>query len=296
MLNKEKMLQELREIAKKKGGICISDIYINSSSKLLFQCKNGHQFQSCWDYLKAGNWCPFCAGRGKTIEDLQGLASKHGGRCLSEHFLGMDKKHIWECAEGHRWEALPRNIKSLGRWCPICGRSKSDRNRRRYSLIDMQNRASSFSGLCLSSNFESVVKKLTWQCLEGHIWEATPHQIKGGSWCPVCAQKTRAEKRKKHTIDDTKAFAKTKNGRCLSLVFTHVKDNLLWECIKGHQWQANADNVVNGGKWCPVCAGNQRKSLEDMQKLALQRGGKCLSSTYKGVNRKLLWECQEGHQ
>jgi hypothetical protein len=112
----------------------------------------------------------------------------------------MGKKHLWECAEGHAWEAIPQNIKTLGRWCPVCGRVKSDRNRRRHTLKDMQNLAQSRGGLCLSSHFESVIKKLTWQCQEGHTWEANPHHIKNGNWCPTCAQKSRSEKRKTHTI------------------------------------------------------------------------------------------------
>lgn len=296
MLDKKKLFDELCKIARQRGGCCISNKYVNSSGKLLFKCGYGHEFESCRDYLIAGNWCPFCAGRGKNIQDLQILASKHGGRCLSENYLGMNIKHLWECAEGHQWQAVPRNIKSLGRWCPVCGRAKSDKNRRKYTLKDMQNLANSFGGFCLSSQFESVIKKLTWQCSEEHIWNATPHQLKGGSWCPICAWKTRAEKRKTHTVEEMKTFAINKGGQCLSQLFINVKNSLLWECASGHQWMANADNIINGGKWCPVCAGNQAKTIEDMQNLAKERGGKCLSTTYEGVDKKLLWECQEGHQ
>ncbi|MBD1904049.1 hypothetical protein NDI37_25845 [Funiculus sociatus GB2-A5] len=296
MIDRAKILEELREIAKERGGHCLANEYINSTSKLLFECKHRHQFESCRDYLKAGNWCPFCAGRGRTIADLQELAAQYGGRCLSPTFLGMGKKHLWECAEGHKWEAIPQNIKTLGRWCPDCGRAKSDKNRRRYTLEDMQNLAQLRSGLCLSSHFESVVKKLTWQCAEGHIWEATPHNIKNDGWCPKCAQKIRGEKRKTHTIEKMQVFATSKGGRCLSQVFINVKESLLWQCAEGHQWEANADNIINGGKWCPDCAGNNKKTIEDMQRLAAERGGKCLSTIYQGTNTKLLWECQEGHR
>jgi hypothetical protein len=296
MIDKEKLLEELHEIARQRGGCCLSNEYVNSSHKLLFKCKHGHQFESCRDYLKAGNWCPFCAGKGRSIHDLQDLASKFGGECLSEHFLGMNTKHLWRCAEGHQWEAIPQNIQTLGRWCPVCGRARSDRNRRKYTLKDMQNLAISFGGICLSSQFESVIKKLTWQCSEGHIWEANPHNVKNGGWCPVCAQKIRAEKRKTHIIEEMQTFAISKGGQCLSIKFVNVKDSLLWECAEGHQWMANADNIINGGKWCPPCSGNQLKTLEDMQRIALERGGKCLSTVYEGVNKKLLWECQEGHR
>jgi hypothetical protein len=296
MIDKEKLFEELHEIARQRGGCCLANEYVNSSHKLLFKCKHGHQFKSCRDYLKAGNWCPFCAGRRKSIHDLQDLASRFGGECLSKHFLGMNTKHLWKCAEGHQWEAIPQNIQTLGRWCPVCGRTKSDKNRRRHTLKDMQNLAALFGGMCLSSQFESVIKKLTWQCLEGHIWEANPHNVKNGGWCPVCAQRIRAEKRKVHTIEKMQTFAVSKGGQCLSIKFVNVKDGLLWECAEGHQWMANADNIINGGKWCPTCSGNQLKTLEDMQRIALERGGRCLSTVYEGVNKKLLWECQEGHR
>lgn len=44
------------------------------------------------------------------------------------------------------------------------------------------------------------------------------------------------------------------------------------------------------------CAGNRKKTIEDMQKLAAERGGKCLSTSYQSVHKKLLWECAEGHR
>lgn len=295
-VNQEKLLEELHEIAKQRGGCCLSNQYVNSSHKLLFQCQYGHQFESCRDYLRAGNWCPVCAGRGRSIQDLQDLASQFGGQCLSERFLGMNTKHLWRCAEGHQWEAIPQNIKTLGRWCPVCGRAKSAKNRRKHTLKDMQDLAHSLGGICLSSQFESVIKKLTWQCSEGHIWDADPHHVKQGKWCPVCAQKTRTEKRKMHTIEEMQTFAASKGGQCLSLKFIHVKDRLLWECVEGHQWMATADNAINGGKWCPICAGNRSKTLEDMQIIAFDRGGRCLSTVYEGAHKKLLWECQEGHR
>jgi hypothetical protein len=296
MSDKITLLNELKEIANKNGGFYLSGEYINSESKLLFECQNGHQFQSCRNYIKAGNWCPFCAGKGKTINDLQLLASQRGGHCLSTVFLGMNKKHLWECSEGHQWEAIPQNIKSLGRWCPICGRIKCDQSRRKYTIKNMQDLAHSRGGICLSTNFESVIKKLTWECSEGHQWEATPHKIHQGRWCPICAKGIRGEKRKTHTIHEMKAFAHQKKGECLSSTFNHVKSKLLWQCDQGHQWEANADNIINGGKWCPICAGNQKKNLQDMQILAEKRGGKCLSTVYQGVNEKLCWECKEGHQ
>ena len=66
--------------------------------------------------IKKGVWCPFCVGRHKTIVDMQNLAKKRGGRCLSRSYSGKEKKLLWECSLGHRWKAVPGSI-IMGTWC-----------------------------------------------------------------------------------------------------------------------------------------------------------------------------------
>ena len=54
-----------------------------------------------------------------TIKDMQKIAKNRGGRCLSENYEGQIVHLLWECSEGHIWEAIPRNIKR-GHWCSTC--------------------------------------------------------------------------------------------------------------------------------------------------------------------------------
>jgi hypothetical protein len=58
-----------------------------------------------------------------TIADMQELAKRKGGKCLSEKFETMLTKMVWQCEIGHIWEARTLNIKK-GCWCPICARAK----------------------------------------------------------------------------------------------------------------------------------------------------------------------------
>ena len=41
--------------------------------------------------------------------------------------------------------------------------------------------------------------------------------------------------------------------------------------------------------------GKSPLSIEEMQKIAKSRGGRCLSETYEGSIAKLQWECSEKH-
>ena len=48
------------------------------------------------------------------------------------------------------------------------------------------------------------------------------------------------------------------------------------------------------GHWCHTCSG-KNITIEDLQDIALERGGWCLSPDYFGINIKLWWQCREGH-
>jgi hypothetical protein len=69
----------------------------------------------------------------------------------------------------------------------------------------------------------------------------------------------------------------------------------LWECEKGHRWEARPSDIKNKKTWCPVCAGKRKHTLDDAVRLAESRGGKCLSQEYINSNVKMMWECEKGH-
>jgi hypothetical protein len=93
----------------------------------LWQCSEGHQWEAVPNNVKSGTWCPHCAGQTKgTIEEMQRIAEERGGKCLSSTYVNSSAKLLWECTEGHRWEATPSNIKRDS-WCRLC-RSSEARN------------------------------------------------------------------------------------------------------------------------------------------------------------------------
>ena len=84
-------------------------------------------------------------------------------------------------------------------------------------------------------------------------------------------------------------------GECLSSDYVSLRTRMHWRCARGHEWEAQAQNVRRG-KWCLRCSGKMRKTIEDMQALAQGRGGRCLSSTYTNMDTKLRWRCALGHR
>ncbi|MEE9213965.1 MAG: hypothetical protein V3U54_04100 [Thermodesulfobacteriota bacterium] len=122
----------MQRIAKKHGGKCLSDSYINNRIPLLWECSKGHQWKAVPDSVKnQGSWCQKCFNRrrGKsrrlTIEMMQEIAKQKGGECLSKRYKNARTRLKWRCAEGHVWKAVPDKIKNLGRWCRKCKPNKA---------------------------------------------------------------------------------------------------------------------------------------------------------------------------
>lgn len=163
--------------------------------------------------------------------------------------------------------------------------------RTKPSIEEARKMASCKKGLCLSSTCSSTRDKLKWKCKNGHVWETSYRVIKRGSWCPECSYD-----KKRLTLKEIKKIVKSKfDGYCLSKNYKNNLEKLTWKCHQGHIWQASYSNIQNHNRWCPYCAGNAKLTIEQMQKIAKKRGGKCLSSNYINNSTKLKWECSQHH-
>ncbi|WP_215575299.1 zinc-ribbon domain-containing protein [Bacillus mycoides] len=477
--NKQKgTIEQMRNLAIQKNGKCLSDIYTNNRSKLLWECKKAHKWYATSDHIKSGSWCPQCGIerranlRRSSIEDMHKVAKKFSGQCLSDVYINSKTKLAWKCAKGHVFRAQPNNV-SYGKWCPLCKNEKTalrsripfvkiiqiieekggecltletdyvggqsnllikckeghiwsskavkirhggwcpvcsvgfnerkcnfifeellgikfikdrevlggyeldgfneeqkiafeyhgvqhyeyieffhkeerqfkeqkqkDRMKRKMckekgiklitvpytvanndelfvkfivhslkklnifiannNIIDfkklnqqlselkkLNSIAQSHGGKCLSNTYLGSETKLRWECSKGHIWETIPYLIKNGSWCPTC-------RKGKLSIEQMKEIAIEKGGKCLSDSYINNTSSLIWECSKGHVWKAPPRNV-RAGSWCFICNHPQRLSIQHAQEIANLRGGKCLSTTYINSESKLTWCCSEGH-
>ena len=81
----------------------------------------------------------------------------------------------------------------------------------------------------------------------------------------------------------------------MSEEYVNSSTHLLWQCSEEHEIWVASPSSVKMGSWCPVCAGNVRLNIEQVHKLAQERGGKCLSTEYINSKTKLWWKCKRGH-
>ena len=255
-------LQELKQFATQRGGLCASLEYTNSLKPLIWKCAVGHEWRARASSIKAGSWCPACAHNKKSeIEEMKELARVRGGKCLSVAYKNGRTPLIWECNKGHRWKACPANVKDRtrkkGSWCLRCYNARRV-FRARQTIQTMQALALSRDGRCLSEEYNGSKSKLLWRCASGHEWEAPPVYVVQGTWCPVCARNQRLKLTQLQTI------AASRGGHCLSRAYVNERTPLAWSCAAGHRWIATPGKVKRGS-WCAKCSHICRRSKWTVQ-------------------------------
>ena len=182
-------------------------------------------------------------------------------------------------------ESYPESI-LRGSWCSKCETNKKNY---KYSIFDLKNISVAKGGDCLSSEYKGLNSKYIFKCNQGHKWfEKGSKILKKGNWCPDCSGKIR------WNIQKIKSFAQKKGGDCLSSEWNGWHKKLLWVCSKGHKWEQTPSNIISGGTWCGTCWG-KNPQIDQIKKLANERGGECLSPVYLKYNRPMKWICSNGH-
>ena len=162
-----------------------------------------------------------------------------------------------------------------------------------YTIYDLHSHAQSKNGACLSESYLGSRAKHHWLCAEGHKWEATWDSIiNQNSWCPICCGNI-----KENPLHELQELARKHGGKLVSKEFNGMQIKHRWRCAKGHEWDVKPSHIKSSNSWCPICSGRIILAhIQSLQKIAEQRGGKCLSKEYINSKTKLLWKCAEGHE
>lgn len=279
-------IHDLEALAKGRGGSCLSKEYVDVQTGYTWRCREGHEFKLSYTYAKKGAWCPVCERteeQSEKLEQLNALAKARGGLCISSAYVDKESNLLWRCSKSHEWEARPGNIVK-GTWCPTCALEG-----KRKGIEWAQEIARARGGKCLSHYYVSGREKLRFSCEKGHEWMAQPQAVARGTWCPVCSGKA------PKTIEDMRALAASKCGKCLSSSY-QPRAKLLWQCAKGHQWRAMYGNIQHGSSWCSLCSYGTL-TYSELAALASKRGGKILSppTDHRNGESVLRVKCKEGH-
>lgn len=116
-------IEDMQEIAKFRGGKCLSDEYKNLTENLIWQCSELHIWKATAGSIKnQETWCKEC--NKLTIKNMHELAAIYGGKCLSDTYKNSTSELKWECIRGHKFKKsqcdVKKQIKRINIFCIFC--------------------------------------------------------------------------------------------------------------------------------------------------------------------------------
>ena len=268
-----------------KGGKCLSKVYKNNRTKLLWECSEGHVWEAPISGIKRGGWCRKCLDYSKriSIERIKAVVKAHGGQYIHEGPVVSRSKIKWKCKNNHIWAARVNDVMQ-GTWCKECFVNNS-----KLSIDLAHELAKKNKGKCLSAIYINNYTPLEWKCEYNHTWKASISSIKGGSWCGHCATY--------YSIDEVNDIVNDVGGKLISIGGDNIirMTTIEYICGNNHRCTIRLRNLIDG-HGCIQCKwDSQKSSLDKMIEMANSKGGECVSKEYIGSGVKLEWKCEIGH-
>ncbi|AZD84272.1 hypothetical protein C4K14_1431 [Pseudomonas chlororaphis subsp. aureofaciens] len=225
-------------------------------------------------------------------EQLSKAAARLGFDCLDEAWRGWKVRYRFQCSQGHIFPTRPATfIHAVG--CPTCAEIQR--------LEHLHTVAAKVGTTCLESRWLGAHAYHRFRCPKGHLWQRRGADARLDATCPRCNQLA-AGRRARHAdgLARLQAKAAQHGGGCLAIVYEGLEAYHRFRCSEGHIWEAAAVNVLLRDTWCRICAMREvgeknRLSLEEAFRVAAERGGQCLSTSYLNTAVKMHWVCHRGH-
>jgi len=157
--------------------------YVSSHTKATFACAEGHQWEATPTNIQSGKGCPICNRSGRkantlTTQIVNARIADRGLKMVSE-YVTASTKATFECAEGHQWVTSSASVMG-GNGCPSCaGQARL--------TTQIVNARIAERGIKMIGEYVNTKTKATFECAEGHQWDAAPASVVAICGCPTCA-------------------------------------------------------------------------------------------------------------
>jgi hypothetical protein len=114
----DEQMYEIKSLLDQRG--ITMGIYKNSITKVAFECKNHHKWQTVLESVITGTGCPYCSKRPPLTKDI--VNEKLIGRNIKliSDYKSCHSKAMFECSNGHTWMSVPDNVVRKEQGCPQC--------------------------------------------------------------------------------------------------------------------------------------------------------------------------------
>lgn len=285
-------IDTVKEIAKKKGGKCLSTTIKNAKSKIQLECAEGHKFSTTYNSLVYSNtWCPEChiyVGEAICRQLFEHIFKRPFPKSYPPWLVNKN---------GNQME-----LDMYNKYLAVAGEYQGIQHRRKaFGLTD--------------EDIKKIQKEDAYKLEKCEENGVTLLQIPDDELVPydklleyIIKEYERKSGKSLGTIpkfdyqqfpiyenEHAKKFRnylEEKGGTLLTPYFSAKKEvTLLCEC--GHEW-ITTPNSIYMNNWCPECSGNKKGSTEEYQEIAKMFNCELLEE-YKNAKTPLQLRCERGH-
>jgi hypothetical protein len=318
-------IQEVRALARAKGGKFLPRFYRSAKIRYRWRCANGHRWMATVDTIRnRGSWCPYCA-KGSGEECVRICFERIFRRKFPKVWLD------WMLSDSGRSLELDGFNAGMGVAFEHQGQHhyhhrglfyrKAGQFQRRLALDKRKHR------LCRQRGIRLVkIPEVGWRfSLEELLPEVIRRCRRLGIRVPAGADRRRINyapawnmnrDRAIKAIMDLKASARKRGGICLDSEWRGSRARYRFRCRRGHGWSGFPAGVVRGAAWCIRCRsinminrkrewwatragdvlrgkmrGAGEESLVKIHRLARQKGGECLTQEWRGWQSRYRFRC-----
>lgn len=277
-----KAQENLYKIVNEKNGKILGK-YVNSQTKIQFECSQGHQWEAKPNGIIQGTWCSKCSGNCpiQAKEIFFELIKEKGGNVIGEYKNVTTKIKI-KCGNEHTWDVTPHQIMASNSWCPVCiGHCPIQAKQKFYNIMQEK------KGKVIGEYFDTKIK-IEVECENGHQWSVPPDRIIQGAWCMKCYGNCPEQAKEKFY-----EIVKEKGGKIID-EYKGGNIKIEIECKNKHKWIVTPSSI-NSGSWCWKCLGTHpEQSKEKLYKIVEEKDGKVLGE-YINALTKIEIQCKKGH-
>jgi hypothetical protein len=230
-----------------EGYKLLSEEYVNSSSKLEYECPIGHRCYITWNKWNGGRRCPYCSENSRVhnrdIEYIRKEFAKEGYTLLSTEYVSWNTKLEYICPNGHKYATSWDAWSSKGNRCAVCSKNAKP-------TIEEIKEAFKVEGyILLDDVYKNSITRMRYICPKGHYGYITWEYWKNNSTerCPICSGKC------VHNIEYIRSEFNKEGYKLLTKKYKNGKQKLHYICPKGHKHCITWNNWQQGQR-CYRCS------------------------------------------
>lgn len=275
-------IKAMQEIARSRGGECLSTRYTNTQTKLKWKCADGHSWTAVPGSIQQGRWCPYCSQlySERICRDVIEQLTGHAFPKVKPKWLTNDRGNTMEidgfCEqlgigfEYHGAQHYTQLGHSFARGTgTLATRQRDDERKRR---------------LCREHGVALIEVPYTVEPDDFPVFIHDAIRLSGHEVTLADpATVTVAVHVMPEMLREYQAIAESRGGKLLSTQFINARTPIEFQCGRGHApWKALPYNVKNG-QWCPVCADAKRIETKRTRSTANRNS----QSGIKGVRQSI---------